>query len=78
MVLFLIMHNIFFYFCTIFYLGLSSPEGIAVDHLSRNMYWTDSGFDHIEVAKLDGSNRKLLFDKDLTNPRGIAVDPIGG
>ena len=58
--------------------GLSSPEGIAIDWMSGNMYWTDSGFDRIEVAKVDGSNRKILFDTDTVNPRGIAVDPING
>ena len=65
-------------FTPLFLPGLSSPEGVAIDFLSRNMYWTDSGFDRIEVANLDGRNRHVLFDQDLVNPRAIAVDPVGG
>jgi hypothetical protein len=29
----------------------------------------------VEVAKLDGSLRKVLLDKNIQNPRGIAVNP---
>jgi DNA-binding beta-propeller fold protein YncE len=59
-------------------LGLGSPEGIAVDWISKNLYWTDSGLDRIEVSRLDGTNRKLLVSEGLVNPRGISVDPIRG
>lgn len=58
--------------------GLISPEGLAIDHFRRTMYWTDSGLDKIERAKLDGSERKALFHTELVNPRAIAVDPIRG
>ncbi|KAL2789922.1 nidogen-2 precursor [Daubentonia madagascariensis] len=58
--------------------GLISPEGLAIDHFRRTMYWTDSGLDKIERAQLDGSERKVLFHTDLVNPRAIAVDPIRG
>ena len=33
------------------------PDGIAVDWVGRNLFWTDSGTDRIEVAMLDGSSR---------------------
>ncbi|XP_077180168.1 nidogen-2 isoform X2 [Paroedura picta] len=58
--------------------GLISPEGLAIDHLRRTMFWTDSGLDKIESARLDGSERRVLFATDLVNPRAIAVDPIRG
>ena len=32
--------------------GLISPEGVAVDWMARNLYWTDSQMDRIEVAKM--------------------------
>uniref|UniRef100_A0ACB8GB17 Uncharacterized protein n=1 Tax=Sphaerodactylus townsendi TaxID=933632 RepID=A0ACB8GB17_9SAUR len=48
---------------------LESPEGLALDHLGRTIFWTDSQLDRIEVAKLDGSQRRVLFDTDLVNPR---------
>ncbi|XP_006872431.1 PREDICTED: nidogen-2 [Chrysochloris asiatica] len=63
---------------TIINTGLISPEGLAIDHVRRTMYWTDSGLDKIESAKLDGSERRVLFHTDLVNPRAIAVDPIRG
>lgn len=53
-----------------------SPEGVAVDWISRHIYWTDSSKDTIEVASLDNSSvRAVVIRKDLVNPRGIAVDP---
>ncbi|KAM6393767.1 nidogen-2 isoform 3-T3 [Pluvialis apricaria] len=63
---------------TIINSGLISPEGLAVDHLRRAVFWTDSGLDKIERARLDGSERRVLFDTELVNPRAIAVDPVRG
>uniref|UniRef100_A0A8B9FU38 Uncharacterized protein n=1 Tax=Amazona collaria TaxID=241587 RepID=A0A8B9FU38_9PSIT len=63
---------------TIINSGLISPEGLAVDHLRRAMFWTDSGLDKIERARLDGSERRVLFNTDLVNPRAITVDPVRG
>jgi len=41
------------------------------------LYWTDSAKDTIEVASLDNSTlRSVLINRDLVNPRGIAVDPM--
>ncbi|RXM97655.1 Nidogen-1 [Acipenser ruthenus] len=34
--------------------------------------------DRIEVAKLDGSQRRVLFDDDLVNPRAIITDSANG
>ena len=55
--------------------GIKFPEGIAVDWLSRNLYWIDSGKRTIEVAHLETKGRKVLFDEHMKNPRGVAVDP---
>ncbi|XP_038634628.1 uncharacterized protein nid2a isoform X4 [Scyliorhinus canicula] len=57
---------------------LMSPEGLTIDYLHRSMFWTDSGLDKIETAKVDGSDRRVLVDTDLVNPRGIAVDSLNG
>lgn len=57
---------------------VDSPEGIAIDHLGRTMFWTDSVKDHIEVASLDGSQRRVIIDSDLVNPRAIITDPPNG
>lgn len=57
---------------------LGSPEGVAIDHLSRTVFWTDSVKDRIEVASLDGSQRRVLVDSGLVNPRAIITDPPSG
>lgn len=57
---------------------LDSPEGIAIDHLGRTVFWTDSVKDRIEVASLDGSQRRVIVDSDLINPRAIITDPPNG
>ncbi len=63
---------------TSFCLGLDSPEGVAIDWVAKNLYWTDSELDRIDVSRLDGTNHKTLIRDDLVNPRAIAVDPIIG
>lgn len=36
------------------------PDGVAVDWSARNIYWTDTGTDRIEVARLSGKHRKVI------------------
>ncbi|XP_078048205.1 nidogen isoform X4 [Augochlora pura] len=57
---------------------VSSPEGVAVDWVSRNIFWTDSGNATVEVANLETKKRKVLVSDGLVNPRGIAVHPFRG
>jgi len=58
--------------------GILSPDDIAVDWLAKNLYWTDSGMKIIEVSRLNGNYRKVLFSRNLSQPRGIAVLPQKG
>lgn len=51
------------------------PETIAVDWVGRNLYWTDSVLENIEVSTLDGRYRKVLLNKNITSPRGLVLDP---
>lgn len=53
-----------------------SPEGLAVDWVSRNIYWVDTAKDAIFVAKLGSRNQvKKLINEGLKDPRDIAVHP---
>ena len=58
--------------------GISSPEGVSVDSVSRNVYWTDSSRDTIEVASLETGNRHTVISSGLVNVRGVAVHPGRG
>ncbi|XGW06087.1 hypothetical protein V3C99_016431 [Haemonchus contortus] len=53
---------------------LNSPEGVAVDWSSRNVYYADSLNDEIGVASLDGQYQKALITEGLVNPRALALD----
>ncbi|GFR17314.1 low-density lipoprotein receptor-related protein 2 [Trichonephila clavata] len=58
--------------------GLLVPEGIAVDYVARNLYFTDSGLKQILVCKMDGSMCHALHDTNIDKPRAIALDPPEG
>lgn len=55
----------------------STPFRIAVDWLANNIYWTDIKQRSIQVARLDGSSQKKLFE-NLNEPISLAVFPKEG
>lgn len=57
---------------------IQSPEGLALDPVSRLLFWTDSVLDSVSVSRLDGTQRRVLFDTNLVNPRAIVTDPAYG
>ncbi|KAI4873047.1 hypothetical protein NFI96_006125 [Prochilodus magdalenae] len=59
----------------IFDSGVTVTESLAVDWVGRNLYWTDYILETIEVAKLDGSHRTVLVSQNISNPRGLVLDP---
>ena len=58
--------------------SVKNADGIAVDWLGRNLYWTDAENDEVAVAKLNGSFKKVLFSKGVSRPRAIVLHPIEG
>ncbi|XP_044762088.1 low-density lipoprotein receptor-related protein 2 [Coccinella septempunctata] len=58
--------------------GLDLVEGLAYDWIAGNLYWLDSKLNTIEVAKENGSNRIVLVKENITQPRGMCLDPSPG
>ncbi|RXG68268.1 Low-density lipoprotein receptor-related protein 2 [Armadillidium vulgare] len=58
--------------------GLDLVEGLAFDWITNNLYWLDSRLNIIEVATHNGSNRLVLLNENITQPRGLALDPLEG
>ena len=58
---------------------METADGIAVDWIHRNLYWTDTGVDAISVSSLDGLKRTTLISGGgMDEPRAIQVDPRTG
>ncbi|XP_046659437.1 low-density lipoprotein receptor-related protein 2 [Homalodisca vitripennis] len=55
--------------------GLDLVEGLAYDWVGGNLYWLDSRLNSIEVATENGSNRVVLLKENITQPRGMMLDP---
>lgn len=51
-------------------------EGLAYDWITGNLYWLDSRLNTIEVSRKDGTNRVVLLSKNITQPRGLTMDPM--
>nr|XP_053653848.1 low-density lipoprotein receptor-related protein 4-like [Cherax quadricarinatus] len=58
--------------------GDVTPDGLAVDWLADNIYWTDAGDKAVKVARLDGTSQKTIINSQLLEPRAIAVFPSDG
>ena len=54
------------------------PSVIAVDWVTKKLYWTDDARTRIELSNFDGSQRKLIISKDLDQPRALALLPQRG
>lgn len=58
---------------------LSNVRGLAIDWLSRNMYWMSSDNDetHINVARLDGSLKTTVVH-GMDKPKCLVLHPSKG
>uniref|UniRef100_A0A3P9A5H3 EGF-like domain-containing protein n=1 Tax=Esox lucius TaxID=8010 RepID=A0A3P9A5H3_ESOLU len=60
---------------------LDNVEGISVDWIGNNLYWTNDGYRKtISVARLEkaAQTRKTLLEGDMSHPRAIVVDLLHG
>lgn len=58
--------------------GLKITNGLAVDWIANNLYFSDTETSTIEVSRLDGSSRKVIVDENLNDPRSLAIFPQRG
>ena len=61
---------------TIIHDGLGYPLQVAVNWITKKLYWCDNVLSTIEFSDFNGSNRETLLEK-LGNIQTIALDPCG-
>lgn len=55
--------------------GLNKPRDIVVNPLDGIMFWSDCGdMPMIEIADMDGANRKSIVSKHIKYPNGLSID----
>ncbi|XP_033742200.1 low-density lipoprotein receptor-related protein 4-like isoform X1 [Pecten maximus] len=52
----------------------SVMDGIAIDEGSRQVFYTDTGYDEIGMINLDTLVKTIVINTDLDEPRAIALD----
>lgn len=58
--------------------GVEKIEGFTIDWIAKNIYWIDSEYDVIEVARLNGSLRFVVLSGNMDKPSTIVVHPLLG
>ncbi|XP_076282536.1 vitellogenin receptor-like isoform X2 [Lasioglossum baleicum] len=58
--------------------GLNSPEAIAIDWVTQNVYFTDSHYMHIGVCSNNGTYCTVVVENTNDKPRGLALSPSNG
>ena len=63
---------------TLLFVSVSVPDGLAVDPVSRLLFYTDAGNNDIRLMKVDGFDEKVVVNSDLDQPRTIVLDCLKG
>lgn len=53
-------------------------EGIAIDWVTKKIYWTDAHLKLIGIINFDGTHGSVLISENLDQPRAIVLDPSHG
>ncbi len=51
---------------------------VETDWVGQNLNWTDYVMKHLALSMLDGSRRRIMFNANVTNPRGLMLDARRG
>lgn len=54
---------------------VSTPDGLAFDWIHKNLYWTDTGLNTIQVISTSSLHRTTLINTNLDEPRALVLDP---
>ena len=49
------------------------PNGLALDYTERKLYWADAKLDKIEVCNLNGSDRRVVLNKEVPHIYGFGL-----
>ncbi|XP_062600838.1 low-density lipoprotein receptor-related protein 1-like [Saccostrea cucullata] len=53
---------------------LAEPQGLAVDWVGKNIYWTDAQIHKVQMATYSGGKKRTVVS-NLNQPHSIAVNP---
>ena len=59
---------------TLFMKQLQHPWYLTVDRTESKLYWADQALNRIEMSDIMGGNRRVLVDRQLKAPRGLALN----
>ena len=54
---------------------IKTPDGLAFDWIHKNLYWSDTGRNTIEVINVNSGHRSVVFNTNLDEPRALVLDP---
>ena len=58
------------------FIGIQNVEGIAIDWVYNNIYFTDQILKTVSVASLNNTALRRVLIRDTLHPRAIALDPL--
>nr|KAG5696842.1 hypothetical protein BaRGS_030966 [Batillaria attramentaria] len=60
------------------YTSAANPDGIAIDPLSRLVFYSDCKYNLIAMMSMSGSTHRTIINTDITHPHTIVLYTING